>query len=177
LDPSLQARGLIRLGNRTRQPVHHDSSSWIQRLSNVAVFTPSLGLVPYVDVAMKARVSDGVSIGESDRATTANVFETNGLGALSIGDGQLNLVRITVEATGRADRFMGDLKLRSSPPMGKAELMGLIGGNSLTGLAGGGGAALATVVGSVFALASDWNAHGCLWPTNADRAFPHLRQP
>jgi translocation and assembly module TamB len=72
----------------------------------VAVFTPSLGLVPYVDVAMKARVSDGVSIGESDRATTSNVFETNGLGALSIGGGQLNLVRITVEATGRADRLM-----------------------------------------------------------------------
>jgi translocation and assembly module TamB len=102
---------------------------------------------------MKARVSDGVSIGESDRATTSNVFETNGLGALSIGGGQLNLVRITVEATGRADRLfgadrlMGDIKLRSSPPMGRAEILGLIGGNSLTGLAAGGGAALATVVG------------------------------
>ena len=146
LDPSLQARGLIRL-EKGRVTLFTTTFILDSKVSNVAVFTPSMGLVPYVDVAMKARVSDGVSIGESDRATTANVFETNGLGALSIGDGQLNLVRITVEATGRADRFMGDLKLRSSPPMGKAELMGLIGGNSLTGLAGGGGAALATVVG------------------------------
>jgi translocation and assembly module TamB len=122
--------------------------------SNVAVFTPALGLVPYVDVAMKARVSDGVSIGESNRATTSNVFSTNGLGVSAIGGGQLNLVRINLEATGRADRLMEDLKLRSSPPMGEAELLGLIGGNSLAGLAGGGGAALATVVGQ--SLLSPW---------------------
>ena len=146
LDPSLQARGLIRLESG-RVSLFTTTFILDSTASDVAVFTPSLGLVPYVDIAMKARVSDGVSIGESDRATTSNVFETNGLGALSIGGGQLNLVRITVEATGRADRLMGDLKLRSSPPMGEAELLGLIGGNSLTGLAGGGGAALATVVG------------------------------
>ena len=72
---------------------------------------------------------------------------------------------------------MGDLKLRSSPPMGEAELLGLIGGNSLTGLAGGGGAALATVVGQSLLVASDWNAHGCLWTTHANRSFPHLCQP
>jgi translocation and assembly module TamB len=152
LDPSLQARGLIRLESG-RVSLFTTTFLLDSKASNVAVFTPSLGLVPYVDVAMKARVSDGVSIGESDRATTSNVFETNGLGALSIGGGQLNLVRITVEATGRADRLfgadrlMGDIKLRSSPPMGRAEILGLIGGNSLTGLAAGGGAALATVVG------------------------------
>ncbi|MGB4699403.1 MAG: translocation/assembly module TamB domain-containing protein, partial [Parasynechococcus sp.] len=152
LDPSLQARGLIRLESG-RVSLFTTTFLLDAKASNVAVFTPSLGLVPYVDVAMKARVSDGVSIGESDRATTSNVFETNGLGALSIGGGQLNLVRITVEATGRADRLfgtdrlMGDIKLRSSPPMGRAEILGLIGGNSLTGLAGGGSAALATVVG------------------------------
>ena len=146
LDPSLQARGLIRL-EAGRVSLFTTSFILDPKASNVAVFTPSLGLVPYVDVAMKARVSDGVSIGESDRATTSNVFETNGLGALSIGGGQLNLVRITVEATGRADRLLGELKLRSSPPMGESEILGLIGGNSLTGLAGGGSAALATVVG------------------------------
>jgi translocation and assembly module TamB len=147
LDPSLQARGLIRL-EAGRVSLFTTSFILDPKALNVAVFTPSLGLVPYVDVAMKARVSDGVSIGESDRATTSNVFETNGLGALSIGGGQLNLVRITVEATGRADRLLGgELKLRSSPPMGESEILGLIGGNSLTGLAGGGSAALATVVG------------------------------
>jgi translocation and assembly module TamB len=153
LDPSLQARGVIRL-EKGRVSLFTTTFLLDPKDSNVAVFTPALGLVPYVDVAMKARVSDGVSIGESNRATTSNVFSTNGLGVSAIGGGQLNLVRINLEATGRADRLMEDLKLRSSPPMGEAELLGLIGGNSLAGLAGGGGAALATVVGQ--SLLSPW---------------------
>jgi translocation and assembly module TamB len=153
LDPSLQARGVIRL-EKGRVSLFTTTFLLDPKDTNVAVFTPALGLVPYVDVAMKARVSDGVSIGESNRATTSNVFSTNGLGVSAIGGGQLNLVRIYLEATGRADRLMEDLKLRSSPPMGEVELLGLIGGNSLAGLAGGGGAALATVVGQ--SLLSPW---------------------
>jgi translocation and assembly module TamB len=153
LDPSLQARGVIRLESG-RVSLFTTTFLLDPKDSNVAVFTPSLGLVPFVDIAMKARVSDGVSIGESDRATTSNVFSTNGLGASAVGGGQLNLVRINLEATGRADRLMEDLNLRSSPPMGESELLGLIGGNSLAGLAGGGGAALATVVGQ--SLLSPW---------------------
>jgi translocation and assembly module TamB len=118
LDPSLQARGVIRL-EKGRVSLFTTTFLLDPKDSNVAVFTPALGLVPYVDVAMKARVSDGVSIGESNRATTSNVFSTNGLGVSAIGGGQLNLVRINLEATGRADRLMEDLKLRSSPPMGE----------------------------------------------------------
>jgi translocation and assembly module TamB len=76
------------------------------------------------------------------------VFETNGQGTMGPGGGQLRLVKVTVQATGPANRLMGNLELRSSPPLSQAQLLSLIGGNSLAGLAGGGaGAALATVVG------------------------------
>ena len=73
LDPSLQARGLIRLNS---------GRIWIPPLAplrldpqeeNVAVFTPSLGLVPYVDIAMQARVSDTVSAGTSDQITSKSI--------------------------------------------------------------------------------------------------------
>ena len=60
---------------------------------------------------------------------------------------QLRLVKVTVQATGPANRLMSNLDIRSSPPMSKQQLLGLIGGNSLAGLGASGGAALATVVG------------------------------
>ncbi|BEV35662.1 translocation/assembly module TamB domain-containing protein [Synechococcus sp. M16CYN] len=146
LDSSLQTRGVIRL-NSGRVTLFTTTFLLDSKASNVAVFTPSLGLVPYIDVAMKARVSDSVGIGASDHVTNSNVFETNGLGMMSIGGSQLNLVKVTVEAVGKADRLRDNLKLRSAPPMGESELLRLIGGNSLNGLAGAGGAALATMVG------------------------------
>ena len=148
LDPSLQARGLIRLNS---------GRIWIPPLAplrldpqeeNVAVFTPSLGLVPYVDIALQARVSDTVSAGTSDQITTANLFALNGTGSSPAGVGQLRLVKVMVQATGPANR-LGDSKnlvLRSSPPMSEQQLLGLIGGNSLASLGSTGGAALATML-------------------------------
>ena len=56
-------------------------------------------------------------------------------------------MKIIVEAAGPADRLIGNLDLRSVPPMSEPQLLALIGGNSLSGLAGAGGAALATVLG------------------------------
>ena len=115
---------------------------------NVAVFTPSLGLVPYVDIAMQARVSDTVSAGTSDQITSANLFASNGTGSATPAVGQLRLVKVMVQATGPANR-LGDsnnLVLRSSPPMSEQQLLGLIGGNSLASLGGTGGAALATML-------------------------------
>ena len=156
LDPSLQARGLIRL-NSGRISLFTTSFTLDPKAPNVAVFTPSLGLVPFVDIAMRSRVSDSVSIGTGDNATTANVFDTNGMGTASLGGGQLRLVKVTVEVTGPANQLVSDLRerrlgtglqLRSSPPLSESQLLSLIGGNSLAGLAdGGGSAALATVVG------------------------------
>ena len=146
LDPSLQLRGLIRL-NRGRINLFSSTFRLDSRAPNVAVFTPSLGLVPFVDIAMKTRVSDSVQPGTAGNASTANVFDTNGLGSIGDGGGQLRLVKVTVEAAGPADRLISNLDLRSVPPMSEPQLLALIGGNSLSGLAGAGGAALATVLG------------------------------
>ncbi|QNI64001.1 translocation and assembly module TamB-like protein [Synechococcus sp. A15-44] len=146
LDPSLEARGLIRL-NSGRVSLFSTTFRLDPQAANVAVFTPSLGLVPYVDIAMKARVSDNVSVGSANQTTTSNVFASNGSGSAYAEGGQLRLVKITVQATGPANLLASNLDLRSSPPMSKQQLLGLIGGNSLSGLGGSGGAALATVVG------------------------------
>ena len=63
-------------------------------------------------------------------------------------DAKVNVVvKVNVLVSGPADRLPGNLQLRSSPPMSQAELLSLIGGNSLSGIAGAGGTALATVVG------------------------------
>ncbi len=148
LDSSLRASGLVRL-LKGRVNLFTTSFSLDPEVPNVAVFTPSLGLMPYVDIALRTRVSDSLSSGGI------------GLGGLETGSGQslnqlegnsslnpLNLVRITVSASGPADRIAENLQLRSSPPMTKERLLALIGGNSLAGLSGGrAGAALATVVG------------------------------
>ena len=148
LDPSLEARGLIRL-NSGRLSLFSTTFRLDQQAANVAVFTPSLGLVPYVDIAMKSRVSDNVSVGDANQTTSSNVFASNGTGSAYAEGGQLRLVKVTVQATGPANRLVdsNNLVLRSSPPMSRQQLLGLIGGNSLSGLAGSGGAALATVVG------------------------------
>ena len=148
LDPALEARGLIRL-NSGRVSLFSTTFRLDPQAANVAVFTPSLGLVPYVDIAMKSRVSDNVSVGSANQTTSSNVFAANGSGSAYAGGGQLRLVKVTVQATGPANRLVdnNNLVLRSSPPMSKQQLLGLIGGNSLSGLAGSGGAALATVVG------------------------------
>ena len=146
LDPSLQVRGLVRL-NRGRVSLFSTTFRLDGQAPNVAVFTPSLGLIPFVDIAMKSRVSDSVQQGGDGSATTSNIFETNGLGLTEEGVGRLRLVKVAVLASGSADRLVGNLKLRSSPPMSQAQLLSLIGGNSLSGLAGAGGTALATVVG------------------------------
>nr|WP_115093644.1 translocation/assembly module TamB domain-containing protein [Synechococcus sp. UW106] len=150
LDPSLEARGVIRLNSgRISIPPFSPTFTLDPQAANVAVFTPSLGLVPYVDIAMKSRVSDTVSLGSSDQITSSNLFDANGTGSAYPGGGQLRLVKITVQATGPANRLVGsdNLVLRSSPPMSKQQLLGLIGGNSLSALGGSSGAALATVVG------------------------------
>ena len=146
LDPSLELRGLIRL-DHGRVSLFSTSFRLDRRAPNVAVFTPALGLVPFVDIAMTSRVSDSTQQPGSGSTTSSNTFETNGLGVMGDGGGRLRLVKVTVQATGPADRLRENLELRGSPPMSQAQLLSLIGGNSLSGLAGAGGVALAAVVG------------------------------
>ena len=155
LDAKLQARGLIRLLNG-RLNLFTTSFSLDRRASNVAVFTHAQGLIPYVDVAMTAQVSDSISFGTSSSAASSNVFDTNGTGALGVG-GQFRMIKVMVEAEGPADRLWSRqqggqrrqyIGLRSSPSMPRAQLLGLIGLNSLASLsAEDSSAALATVIG------------------------------
>lgn len=146
LDPSLQLRGVVQLLTG-RVSMFTTTFNLDRRAPNVAVFTPSLGLIPYVDVAMTSRVSDSVNLGTGSNSVSSSVFDTNGLGTLG-GGGQLRLIKVMLTAAGPADRLADAIKLRSSPPLPQAELLGLIGGNSLAGLSGAGaGAALAAVLG------------------------------
>lgn len=146
LDPSLQARGVVRLING-RVNLFTTTFSLDKRAPNVAVFTPSLGLIPYLDVAMTSRVSDTIDVETGTASASANVFDTNGTGVVGVA-GQLRLVKVMVEVEGLANRFADNIILRSSPPMPRSQLLGLIGGNSLAGLSGGqASTALATVLG------------------------------
>ncbi|MEB3262347.1 MAG: translocation/assembly module TamB domain-containing protein, partial [Cyanobacteriota bacterium] len=150
LDPSLRATGVVRL-LAGRLNLFTTSFSLDPDAPNVAVFTPALGLMPYVDIAMRTRVADSLSnsgIGTSGIGTS----NAQGLSLLPQSEvnslSQLNLVRIIVSVSGPADRLAENLRLRSSPPLSQERLIALIGGNSLAGLSGGGaGAALATVLG------------------------------
>ena len=146
LDPSLRLQGVVRMLTG-RISFFTTTFQLDPRVANVAVFTPSMGLIPYVDVAMVSRVSDSVSLGSSSNAVSSNVFDSNGTGSFGAA-GQLRLVKVMVEASGPADRLADNFDLRSSPPMPPAQLRALIGGNSLAGLSNsGGGTALAAVLG------------------------------
>ena len=146
LDPTLRARGVVRL-LQGRLNLFTTSFSLDPDAPNVAVFTPALGLVPYLDIAMRTRVADSVAISGLGSAGSPSLAEIEAQGGLS-NLNQLNLVRITVTVSGPADRLAQSIRLRSSPPLPESKLIALIGGNSLAGLGGAGaGAAIATVVG------------------------------
>jgi translocation and assembly module TamB len=108
------------------------------------VFTPSLGLIPYVDVALRTRVSDTINVGQSQSGSVSSWDLRTSDTPLD----QLRLVRVTLQASGPADRLVDQIRLRSSPPLPEDRLVALIGGNSLAGLSNGNaGTALATVLG------------------------------
>jgi translocation and assembly module TamB len=143
LDPSLQVSGVVRLLNG-RLSLFTTNFSLDPDAPNVAVFTPSLGLIPYVDIALRTRVSDTIGLNDASR-TSLSDWNVN---APTNSIDQLRLVKVRVEASGPADRLADSIRLTSSPPLPQERLVALIGGNSLVGLAGGNaGAALATVLG------------------------------
>jgi len=185
LDPSLRASGVVRLlGGRLN--LFTTSFSLDPDAPNVAIFTPSLGLVPYLDIALRTRISDSLSVlspagvGEVG-PSVQNAPNQSGLSALN----QLNLILVVVSVSGPADRIAENLKLRSSPPLPQERLVALIGGNSLAGLSGGGaGAALATVVGQTLLsplLSSLSDALGqrvslALYPTYVNQAIDNQQE-
>ncbi|MDA7685214.1 translocation/assembly module TamB domain-containing protein [bacterium] len=146
LDPNIELRGVLQLLTG-RVSVFTSTFNLDRKAANVAVFTPTQGLIPYVDIAMETRVSDSVNLGVGSNTSNTSVFDTNGTGTLGAG-GQLRLIKVMLQAEGQANRLADSIQLRSSPPMPQPQLLGLIGGNSLAGLTGAGaGTALAAVLG------------------------------
>ena len=143
LDSTLQASGVVRLLSG-RLSLFTTTFNLDPDAPNVAVFTPSLGLVPYLDIAMRTRVSDSRSSNQGDRSSIYDWAQAGTPGSFD----QLNLVKVVLKVSGPADRLAESLQIRSTPPMSQERLVGLIGGNSLAGLSdGNAGAALATVLG------------------------------
>ena len=143
LDSSLQASGVVRLLSG-RLSLFTTTFNLDPDAPNVAVFTPSLGLMPYLDIAMRTRVSDSRSTPQGDRSSIYDWAQAGTPGSFD----QLNLIKVVLKVSGPADRLAESLQIRSTPPMSQERLVGLIGGNSLAGLSdGNAGAALATVLG------------------------------
>ncbi|MFS6827734.1 translocation/assembly module TamB domain-containing protein [Cyanobium sp. ATX-6F1] len=145
VDASLRATGVVRLKSG-RLGLFTTNFSLDPDAPNVAVFTPSLGLIPYLDVALRTRVSDslGSAVGGVGNSSIYDFNQNRTDSALD----QLNLVKVVVKVSGPADRLGESIELRSTPPLSRERLVALIGGNSLAGLTGGNaGAALATVLG------------------------------
>ncbi len=142
IDSSLRASGVVRLRSG-RLSLFTTNFTLDPDAPNVAVFTPSLGLVPYVDIALRTRVSNTLEVGR-DRGAVNDSDLRGGYTPLD----QLNLVKVVVTVSGPADRLGESIELRSTPPLPRERLVALIGGNSLAGLSGGSATtALATVVG------------------------------
>jgi translocation and assembly module TamB len=151
LDPSLRAAGVVRL-LQGRLNLFTTNFSLDPDAPNVAVFTPSLGLIPYRDIALRTRIADSLNalspsgLADAEAVALANtqLAAQGGFSSLS----QLSLILVTVSVSGPADRIADNLRLRSSPPLPQERLVALIGGNSLAGLGGGeAGTALATALG------------------------------
>ncbi|WP_320676536.1 translocation/assembly module TamB domain-containing protein [Prochlorococcus sp. MIT 1300] len=133
LDSTMKASGVVRLLNG-RVNLFTTTFNLDRRSPNVAVFTPSLGFVPYIDVALITRVSEK-NISEAGKITSSSDFSSNGSGGVGVGG--FRLIKVKVEASGPADRITENFKLSSTPPMQRDEIFGLIGGNSLRELLGG----------------------------------------
>lgn len=100
---------------------------------NVALFTPSLGLIPYLDVVMWSQEADTSREQGQDLSTISAAEITGNTTAFD----QLNLVRIQATVEGPADDLPATLRLQSKPPRSQEELVDLIGGNSVNRLVQG----------------------------------------
>ncbi|MFN7678725.1 MAG: translocation/assembly module TamB domain-containing protein, partial [Cyanobacteriota bacterium] len=154
LDPSLRASGVVRLLSG-RLNLFTTTFSLDPDAPNVAIFTPSLGLVPYLDIALRTRIADNLGAlgasGFGDPQAGGSMVAGPGAGAPENGFSslrQLNLILVTMSVSGPADRMADSIRLSSNPPLPQERLVALIGGNSLAGLTqGGAGTALAAMVG------------------------------
>ena len=82
----------------------------------------------------------------------------------SFGIGGSRFVNVEVPASGPADRISENFQLRSTPSLGRSELIGLIGGNSLANLvnSGGNGDAVTSLLNRSVASYVQGNLNGLL---------------
>lgn len=119
---------------------------------NRAVFTPTRGLDPYIDVRLIASVPEVV------RPPVANTNSPFGVAELadptaiaSTGFGSIQTIRVEASVTGPASQISNNIELTSSPSRTESELVALIGGNflsSVTQASDNPTLALASVAGS-----------------------------
>ena len=145
LDANLKLRGVVKLLSG-RISLFTTVFRLDQHTPNVAIFTPSLGLIPYVDLAMDTRISESLDDLDKD-IISKQVFDINGNDSTDLGQ-QLRLVEVEVTSSGPANLLAKNITLRSSPPIPRLQLLNLIGGSSFASLSSAGtGTALATVLG------------------------------
>ncbi|HEY9657890.1 MAG TPA: translocation/assembly module TamB domain-containing protein, partial [Allocoleopsis sp.] len=100
---------------------------------NVAIFTPSRGLDPFLDVKLVA------SVPEVTRAPA----QTSSLNSSEIADtpafeyGALQTIRVEASVNGPASQIYNNLELTSSPRRSEAEIVALIGGSFINTLGQG----------------------------------------
>ncbi len=133
LSDELEVRGVVRLDNG-RFNLFATSFDLDRKNPNVAIFAPSTGLIPYVDLKITTRVPD--TIQTRGEATSSEDYVLNGRSIGGIGGSRF--VKVEITAIGPADRLSENFQIRSSPPLPTSQLLDLIGGNSLTMLLGGG---------------------------------------
>ncbi len=126
-DENLDLTGLIRL-EKGRVNLFTTTFNLDRKYKNTATFTPSMGLVPFLDIKLITRVPDVAN--DTDQSTSSNDFVLNS--STSVGIGGSRLVKIDLIATGLADRVAETYELSSTPVLPQSYLFNLIGGNSLT---------------------------------------------
>ncbi len=145
----LELKGLIQLNNGR---VNLFTTTFVldKKSPNVAIFAPSTGIIPFIDLKMVARVPDTVS--DPINISSSTDFALNGSSAGGIGGSRL--IKVELTTTGPADRLTKNYSIRSTPDLPESQLLDLIGGNSLTklleGRDGGRGEVLVNFVGQSF---------------------------
>ena len=132
LSDDLELTGVLRL-EKGRVNLFTTTFDLDKSQPNIALFAPSMGLIPYLDVALITRVPDVIQ--DPSLLSESNDFVLNTSGVSGIGGSRFVKVKLT--ASGPADRVSESFQLRSTPPLPSSQLLDLIGGNSLSMLMSG----------------------------------------
>ena len=132
LSDDLELTGVLRL-EKGRVNLFTTTFDLDKSQPNIALFAPSMGLIPYLDVALITRVPDVIQ--DPSLLSESNDFVLNSSGVAGIGGSRFVKVKLT--ASGPADRVSESFQLRSTPPLPSSQLLDLIGGNSLSMLMSG----------------------------------------